>query len=36
MGEFTENKDRVCVKSGKETPFPTLSSDPYSLVMYGK
>jgi hydrogenase maturation factor len=36
IGKFTENKDRVLVRSGKEIAFPEVSNDPYSLILSGK
>ena len=33
MGEFTENKERVLVKSGKETAFPQVADDPYTRFL---
>lgn len=36
IGEFTENKERVLLKQGKESLFPTVANDPYSTVLSGK
>ena len=36
IGKFTENKDRVLVRSGKEIAFPEAPNDPYSLILSGK
>ena len=35
IGEFTESKKRLLVKSGTEMAFPELPSDPYSLILSG-
>jgi hydrogenase maturation factor len=36
LGEFTENKERVLIKTGKEVPFPQVADDPYTLILSGK
>jgi hydrogenase expression/formation protein HypE len=36
LGEFTENKERVLIKAGKEVPFPQVADDPYTLILSGK
>ena len=36
LGEFTENKERVLIKKGKEMPFPQVADDPYTLILSGK
>ncbi len=36
VGNFTANKDRVLIKEGKETPFPQVAEDPYTLILSGK
>ena len=36
LGEFTENKERVLIKKGKETLFPQVADDPYTLILSGK
>ena len=36
LGEFTENKERILIKKGKETPFPQVADDPYTLILSGK
>ena len=36
FGEFTENKDRVLIRKGKETTFPQIADDPYTLILSGK
>ena len=36
LGEFTENKDRVLIKNGKETAFPLSANDPYDMILSGK
>jgi len=36
LGEFTETKDRVLIKTGKETLFPQVANDPYALILCGK
>ena len=36
LGEFTENKGRVILKSGGEMAFPEVPNDPYSRIVSGK
>jgi hydrogenase maturation factor len=36
LGQFTENKERVLVKTGKETLFPQVADDPYALILSSK
>jgi hydrogenase maturation factor len=36
LGEFTENKARILIKEGKETPFPQVTDDPYTLILSGE
>lgn len=36
LGEFTENKERVLIRKGKEAPFPQVADDPYTLILSGK
>jgi hydrogenase expression/formation protein HypE len=36
IGEITENKERVLIKKGKETLFPPIADDPYTLILSGK
>ena len=36
LGEFTENKERILIKKGKETLFPQVADDPYTLMLSGK
>lgn len=36
LGEITENKERVLIKKGKETTFPPIADDPYTLILSGK
>jgi hydrogenase expression/formation protein HypE len=36
LGEFTENKERVLIRKGKELPFPQVADDPYTLILSGK
>jgi hydrogenase maturation factor len=36
IGEITENKERVLIRKGKETPFPPVADDPYTLILSGK
>ena len=36
LGEFTESKERVIVKMGKEMSFPSDANDPYTLILSGK
>jgi hydrogenase expression/formation protein HypE len=36
LGEFTENKEHVLIKKGKEMSFPRVANDPYALVLSGK
>ena len=36
LGEITENKERVLIRKGKETQFPTVADDPYTLILSGK
>jgi hydrogenase maturation factor len=33
LGKFTENKERIVDKLGKEMPFPEVPNDPYSLIV---
>ena len=36
LGEFTENKGRVIVRSGKKVSFPRVPDDPYGLIVSGR
>ena len=36
MGEFSENKDRVLLRNGKQESFPLTSGDPYDRILSGK
>jgi hydrogenase expression/formation protein HypE len=36
IGEFMENKEKVLIKKGKETEFPQVADDPYTLILSGK
>jgi hydrogenase maturation factor len=36
LGEFTENKERVLIKKGKEARFPQVADDPYAMILSGK
>jgi len=36
LGEFTKNKQRALIKTGKETFFPQIADDPYALILSGK
>jgi len=36
VGNFTSNKDRVLIKEEKETLFPQVADDPYTLILSGK
>jgi hydrogenase expression/formation protein HypE len=36
LGEFTENKERILIKEGKEVPFPQVADDPYTRILSGK
>jgi hydrogenase expression/formation protein HypE len=36
LGEFMESKERVLIKKGKETEFPQVADDPYTLILSGK
>jgi hydrogenase expression/formation protein HypE len=36
IGEITENKGRVLIRKGKETPFPPVADDPYTMILSGK
>ena len=36
LGEFTENKNRVLVRYGKEMIFPQVAKDPYTQIMSEK
>lgn len=36
LGKFTENKERVIIKRGKEDPFPQIAEDPYTQILSGK
>jgi len=33
VGEFTENKERILIKQGKEAAFPSVADDPYTVVL---
>ena len=36
LGEFKESQERVLVKKGKETQFPQVADDPYTLILSSK
>jgi len=36
IGEFTKNKDRVFIKTGKENSFPTTGEDAYTKILTNK
>jgi hydrogenase maturation factor len=36
LGKFTENKERVLIRKGKETTFPDVADDPYTMILSGK
>jgi len=36
LGQFTESKERVLIKTGKETLFPQVANDPYALILSRK
>jgi hydrogenase expression/formation protein HypE len=36
IGEITENKERVLIRNGKETQFPLVADDPYTLIVSAK
>ncbi len=36
LGEFTENKERILIRKGKETPFPQVAEDPYTRILSGR
>ena len=36
LGEFTENKNRILTKNGKEKVFPEIADDPYTRILSGK
>ena len=36
LGKFTANKERVLIRNGKETQFPQVADDPYTLILSGK
>jgi hydrogenase expression/formation protein HypE len=36
LGEFKENQERVLIKKGKETQFPQVADDPYTLILSSK
>lgn len=36
VGNFTSNKERVLIKEEKETLFPQVADDPYTLILSGK
>ena len=36
LGKFTENKERVIIREGKEGPFAQIAEDPYSQILSGK
>ncbi len=33
IGEFTENKERILVKGNRETAFPAVADDPYTMML---
>lgn len=35
IGEFTKNKKRILVKDIRESPFPSVSDDPYTMILSG-
>jgi len=35
LGSFTKAKQRILVKDGEETPFPTNANDPYTRILSG-
>jgi len=36
IGQFTESIEKVLIKKGKETFFPAVANDPYSMILSGK
>jgi hydrogenase expression/formation protein HypE len=36
LGEFEEKQERILIKKGKETQFPQVADDPYTLILVGK
>jgi len=36
IGEFTESKKRILIRNSKETPFPQVADDPYTLLLTAK
>jgi len=36
IGEFTESKNRILIRNSKETPFPQVADDPYTLLLTAK
>jgi hypothetical protein len=36
LGEFTENKERILIKEGKEVPFAQVADDPYTRILSWK
>jgi hydrogenase maturation factor len=36
LGEFTENKNRILIKKGKEKVFPEVADDSYTRILSGK
>jgi hydrogenase expression/formation protein HypE len=36
LGEFSENKERVLIRNGKETQFPQAAEDPYTQILSRK
>ena len=36
IGQFAESIEKVLIKKGKETFFPAVANDPYSMILSGK
>ena len=36
LGVFTATKERVLIRYGKETQFPQVADDPYTMILSGK
>jgi hydrogenase maturation factor len=36
LGEFTENEARILIRKGKESVYPQVADDPYTLLLSGR
>jgi hydrogenase maturation factor len=36
LGKFTEKKERILIKKGKESVYPQVADDPYTMILSGK